>query len=148
MRSHDRNKPDPRPPQALRRQHGRMTTILSPSAQSSVEMVRGYVSPRSMKRAAALREMASLGCGKWRIAEITGLSLQGVFRICSRHNIIIPKKYNQNNWLERRILRDFGKPGLNAAIMAERYGSTHACVRTTIYRLRKEGKLPPVQQRC
>jgi len=111
-------------------------------------VIKGYIAPRSMKRAAALREMASLGCGKWKIAEITGMSLQGVTRICDRHSIVIPKKYNQDNWLERRILRDFGKDGMNAAIMAERYGSTHACVRQTIYQMRKEGKLPPVQERC
>jgi len=45
--------------------------------------------------------------------------------------------------MESLVMRDFGKEGVTAPVMAERYGSTRKSINVIVCRLRKAGKLPP-----
>lgn len=46
------------------------------------------------------------------------------------------------NHIRDRIVRDYGKEGMTAPVMAERYGSTSNSITVTIHKLRKEGRIP------
>lgn len=100
----------------------------------------------TLRRAAALREMADLGRSKTQAAILFGVDPSTVGYICKSFGIAMRDGRNRGaNWLQQRIIRDYGKvpPGT----MIERYNSTPGAVYASLSRLRKEGKLPPVQQR-
>lgn len=106
------------------------------------QMIKGQKRQRTLKRAAIFLEIASLGFGKSKISELTGMSMSGIALLCTNMGLDIPKIYRQDNWLQRRVLRDHHL-GLTSEVMAERYGTTGNAVRQTIYTLRQAGKLPP-----
>lgn len=107
------------------------------------------VTELTWKRVAALREMADLGLIRSQAAVLLDIDLVRVGQLVTAHKIPMRRAPNTKpGWLRSLILRDFGKPGITHAIMAKRYGATENSVAVTIHQLRKEGKLPPVQQRC
>jgi hypothetical protein len=102
--------------------------------------------PRTAKRIAVLRELASLGITQAQAATLTGVSPPWICELCKKGEVSMPKGKpgNTDNWLERRLLRDHHL-GLSQSVMAERYGTSRNSVAVTIHRLRQAGKLPPVQ---
>jgi len=109
---------------------------------------KGSMTNLTRKRIAILREMATLGICKTVAAEMTCVSPAAIWQICERHKIKMPegKRGTKNDWLSRRILRDVNLT-MSGNERAERYGTSRASVNSALHRLRKEGKLPPVQQR-
>lgn len=106
-------------------------------------MKKGSIRPRTLKRIAALEELASLGIGRTMASELTGLSYVSIERLCLIGKVEMPKqKTGARPWLEPLVLRDYGKPGLTVAQMAERYSTTPASVHATVWRLRGAGKIP------
>jgi hypothetical protein len=98
----------------------------------------------TLRRAAAMREMASLGCDKTRVAILLDLDTSRVSQIAARFGIPLPEaRIGRPGWLQDFILRDFSKSWATPSIMAQRYGTSRSVVNATICRLRKEGKLPP-----
>lgn len=103
----------------------------------------------TLRRSFALREMATLDVTQVQAAILMEIAPERVSQLCKEFDIhMTPAKKGRPGWLTQRILRDFGKPGMTPSIMTERYGCHPKSVDVTICRLRKEGKLPPVQQRC
>lgn len=102
------------------------------------------VSTLTLRRAAALREKASLGCSLTQASIILGLDNGSVSYLKNRFKIALPiAKGGRKPWLMRNILRDYGKPGMDGQAMATRYGVSRNGVYVTITRLRKAGMLPP-----
>lgn len=103
----------------------------------------------TLRRSFALMEMADLGLSQIQAAILLDVFPARISLICKNFGIdMAPARKGRPGWLRERILRDFGKPGMTASVMTERYGCRPKSVDVTIHRLRKEGKLPPVQQRC
>lgn len=96
------------------------------------------------RRAAALREMADLGCTSVQAAMLLQIDKARVSQIKKDFGITMPKGVAiKPDWLRRLILRDFGKPGITDSVMATRYGTTANSISATISKLRREGVLPP-----
>lgn len=107
------------------------------------------VSNLTLRRAAALREMASLGVTMSQASILFDLSPGGVSYIIDRFGIVLPRgRAGGKPWLQDRIIRDFGKDGVTAKVLAERNGTTENCVKVTIHRLRKAGLLPHAEGRA
>lgn len=103
----------------------------------------------TLKRVAALREMADLGCTTMDACALLDVDQGSIYYLCEKYGIRLRGcRIGRPGHVRDRILRDFGKTGLNYSMMAERYGTTASSVRVVVHQLRKEGKLPPVQQRC
>lgn len=103
----------------------------------------------TMRRVAALREMADLGCTIMQACTLLDLDYGSIYFL--RKKFIIHLKDGRRGRPTRirdRIVRDYGKEGITSSKMAERYGTSVNSICATIWLLRKEGKLPPVQQRC
>lgn len=103
----------------------------------------------TLKRVAALREMADLGCTTMAACSLLELDYGSIYYLNDKYGINLRAcKLGRPGRIRDKILRDFGKPGLTQSMMAARYGTTKPSIRVIISQLRKEGKLPPVQQRC
>ena len=103
----------------------------------------------TLRRVAAMREMAGLGCTADQISILLGIDTARVSQLRIKYGIpISPAKKGKRPWLQNRILRDFGKSGITPSIMGARYGTSANSVSVRMNQMRKEGKLPPVQQRC
>ncbi len=101
----------------------------------------------TLRRAAAMREMASLGCDKTTVAILLDLDTSRVSQIAARFGIPLREaRIGRPGWLQDFILRDFGKSWAKPSVMAQRYGTSRSVVNATICRLRKEGRLPPARK--
>lgn len=99
------------------------------------------------RRAAALREMGSLGVCGYDAAIAMYVSPSLVDKLKRQFNIVMPLgRVGPKPYLKQSILRDYTK-GMTIDAMAERYGSTVNSVTVTICKLRKEGRLP-LSSRC
>lgn len=98
-----------------------------------------------LRRAAIVRELASLGLYQEQIAILLDVDPTSVIYIIRRFGIDVQARGRSGGrpWLRSRILRDFGKDGVTPSVMAERYGTTRNSVGVTIHKLRSEGLLPP-----
>lgn len=95
------------------------------------------------RRAAALREMASLGVCGYDAAMAMYVSPSLVDKIKKQFNIVMPLgKGGPKPRLKQAILRDYPREVVSAEAMAERYGSTSNSITVTIHKLRKEGRIP------
>lgn len=107
------------------------------------------ISNITIRRKWALVEMASLGQSQIQAAILLDIDAVRVSQLCKQFSIKMRNGRNaKQGWLKTLVLRDFGKPGMTASVMVERYACHPKAVDVTIHRLRKEGKLPPVQERC
>lgn len=96
------------------------------------------------RRAAAMREMAELGCTATDVAMLLGIDPARVCQIRKAFGISFRQaRKGRPPWLQEFILRDFGKDGMTPKAMGERYCSSAESVSVRISQLRKEGKLPP-----
>ncbi len=103
----------------------------------------------TLRRVAALREMATLDRSQNQAAILFSMEPSSISQLCKTHGIkMSDQRRKRNSGLRKLILRDFGKPGVTNSTMSERYGMTPGSISVAIHHLRKEGKLPPVQQRC
>lgn len=103
----------------------------------------------TLRRVAALREMATLGTSQTGAAVLFSMEPASIGRICRVYGVKMPHHRSKAEArISRLILRDFGKPGITLSVMAERYQASRNSIDVTVHRLRKEGKLPPVQERC
>lgn len=100
------------------------------------------VSDLILRRAAALRELASLGFCAAECAGYLDVDPVQIAQLRKRFKIEIRDGRGGKGWLQKLIIRDFGKEGMTTSAMAERYGATANSVGATICRLRKAGKLP------
>jgi hypothetical protein len=102
-----------------------------------------------MRRVAALREMADLGCTKIDACSLLDLEYGSIYFLSKKFSIDLrASRLGRPGHVREKIIRDFAKEGINYTMMAERYGTTRQSVRVIVCQLRKEGKLPPVQERC
>lgn len=103
----------------------------------------------TLRQVAAMREMADLGITAVQVAGLMNMEKARVSELRKRFGITFKEAPAvRPAWLKKLILRDYGKPGMTPAVMGERYATTANCVSARMSQLRKEGKLPPVQQRC
>lgn len=123
----------------------RLSSVMS---ECGIKDLRGR-STITLRRACALREMASLGMGQTQSAFLLMIEPTRAWRICRDFGISMPdKRGRRESSVAERILRDFGKQGMTPTVMGERYQVPVGTVTSAMRRLRKEGKLPPVQERC
>lgn len=98
-----------------------------------------------LSRYAKLRELASLGCTMSESARLLGLDVAQVFRIKKKYGLeMVRGRDGFKPWLPELIIRDYGKDGVTARVMAERYGSTSSSVKTTVCRLKQAGLIPAI----
>ena len=103
----------------------------------------------TLRRVAAMREMADLGIPAIQVAMLLDIEKAKVSELRKKFGITFkPAKKGKPAWLQKLIIRDYGKPGMTVPVMAERYGTTSESIYVRMAQLRKEGKLPPVQERC
>ncbi len=96
-----------------------------------------------------MREMADLGIPAVQVAMLLDIEKAKVSELRKKFGISFSQaKRGRPAWLQKLILRDYSKDGMTPAVMAERYGTSAKSVSVRMVQLRKEGKLPPVQQRC
>lgn len=103
----------------------------------------------TLRQVAAMREMADLGMTAVQVAGLLNMEKSRVSQLRKRFGITFKSAPAvRPAWLRKLILRDYGKPGMTPSVMSERYSTTSNCISARMSQLRKEGKLPPVQQRC
>lgn len=103
----------------------------------------------TLRRVAALREMADLGRTKIDACSLMDLDYGSIYYLNAKYRINLrPCRIGRPGRIREKVMRDFNKEGIDYTMMAERYGTTRQSVRVIVCQLRKEGKLPPVQERC
>jgi len=103
----------------------------------------------TLRRVAAMREMAELGRTAEQVSMLLEIDPARVSQLRKQYGITLKAaRKGRAPWLQEHILRDYGKPGMRPSVMGERYGTSASVVSVRLSQLRKEGKLPPVQQRC
>lgn len=95
-----------------------------------------------LRRAAALREMASLGITHTEATHLLDLENGSVSYLKAKFGIVMRQgRRGKQDWLQQRLLRDYGR-GLTTAVLAERYQTSANSVKVTVHRMRKAGVLP------
>lgn len=103
----------------------------------------------TLRRVAALREMADLGCTIMQACILFDLDYGSIYFLRKKFDISLKDgRLGRPGKIRQKVLRDFSKEGITYTMMAERYGSTRRSIGAIVCQLRKEGKLPPVQERC
>ncbi len=93
--------------------------------------------------------MGDLGCTIIDACTLLDLDYGSIYFLRKKFNIKLKDgRLGRPGKIRQKVLRDFKKEGLTYEMMAERYGSTRKSIAVIVCQLRKEGKLPPVQQRC
>lgn len=105
-----------------------------------------YRKRTTLRRAAIIRELASLGRTQVQAAIVCDVSPNAIGRYCRLFDISLRRApAGKPSWLKELIMRDYGKEGVTATVMAERYGSTPNSIAVRISQLRKAGLLPPTK---
>lgn len=103
------------------------------------------VSELTLRRAAAMREMGALGLSAEKASILLDIDSARASQIRKMFKIFMPDgRLGRVAWLEKRIVRDFGK--IPPRVMAERYGTSQNSINVRVHQLRAAGKLPPVQK--
>jgi hypothetical protein len=102
----------------------------------------------TLRRVAALREMADLGCTIMQACILLELDYGSIYFLRHKFGISLRDgRRGRPSRIRERVLRDYGKDGMTPAVMAERYGTSANSVSATISNLRRDGKLPPRHQK-
>lgn len=98
------------------------------------------------RRAAAMREMADLGCTASDVSALLDIDLSRVCEISRDFGIRLKKaRMGKPPKLKEFILRNARK-GISPSQIAERYGTSANSVNATMSALRRAGELPPVRR--
>lgn len=92
---------------------------------------------RTLRRAAALSELASLGCWVAKAADYIGIDPVSARRIGKAFAISYPRRPRHQTPLYRSIRR-YHAQGMKPQQIAERVGTTGQAVRVLLYRIRND----------
>lgn len=94
---------------------------------------------RSKRRAAIIRELASLGCRNTDIARLTGLTRTGVYLLTRREGIELPKGYRETPL--QKAIREGYAAGIPPAEIAKQTGAKLTSVRVIASKHKVEGRV-------